>query len=113
MSISFVKYHDTGLTEPDITIILGIPTYDALHQMQLELKTNTLSVHYNLGGSTRGNLILLMTDAKSAILSNEPYILPVRPGILLIPNNATRVSSYEHKCLYKDNIRVFHKVRRD
>ena len=37
MSISSVNYRETLLPKPDITRILGIPTYNALHQMQLKI----------------------------------------------------------------------------
>ena len=34
----------------------------------------------------------------------------MHPGILQIPNNATRVASYELKRVYKDNLRVLQRV---
>ena len=57
--------------------------------MQLELKQNALSVHYNLGGSTHGHLGLLMTDTQYALISNAAYVHPIHPGIIHIPNNDT------------------------
>ena len=80
--------------------------------MQPKLKTNATFVHSNLRGATLGYIGLLMMDAKYATLSNVPYICPVHPGILLIPNNAKRVASYKLKWVYNDNIQVFHKVHR-
>ena len=73
MSIQLVNYRETYFTKPDLTRILGIPTYEALHQMQLELKTNALSVHSNLGGAVHGHLGLLMTDVQYALLSDTVY----------------------------------------
>ena len=35
---------------------------------------------------------------------------PIYPGIILIPNNAIRVASYELKRLYNENFQVFHEV---
>ena len=49
MIISTVKYRETFFPKLDLTRILGIHTYDALHQMQLELKTNAISIQSNLG----------------------------------------------------------------
>ena len=95
--ISTVNYRDTFFPKPDITRILGIPTYDALHQMQLELKTNALSVHSKLWGPTHKTIGLLMINTKYDTVSNVPYLIPVHPVILLIPINATRVASYELK----------------
>ena len=110
MSISMVKYHKTFFPEPYLTRILSIPTYDALHQIQLELKSNALSVHSNLGGFTHVHLVILMTNTKYAILPPVPYVRPVHPVILQIPNNATCVTSYELKRLYDNNLQVFHKM---
>ena len=65
--------------------------------MKLELKSNAIYIHYNLGGATNGHLGLLMTENKYDTLSPVPYILPVRPGILLTPNNATHAALYKLK----------------
>ena len=46
--ISMVKYCQTFFPKYDLTIILGIPTYDYLQQIKLEIKTNTPSVHLDL-----------------------------------------------------------------
>ena len=97
MNISTVNYLKSSFPKTDITIILGIPTYDALHQMELEIKTNAISVHSNLGVATHVHLGLFMTDTKYAILSNIPFMHHVHPVILLIANNATCVASYELK----------------
>ena len=108
MSISTLNYCETFFLKPDLTKILIIPTYNAFHQIQLDLKTKALFVHYNLGGATYGNLGLLMTDTKYSTMSNFLYVRPVHPVIILIPNNATRVASYELKRVYDKNLRVFH-----
>ena len=64
MSIPSVNYRETFFFKPDLTNIFGIPTYTYLHQIQLELKINALSVHSNLGGVTHVHLVLLMIDNK-------------------------------------------------
>jgi hypothetical protein len=111
MSIPSVNYRETFFPKPDLTRIIGIPTYEALHQMQLELKTNALSVHSNLGGAQHGHLGLLMTNAQYALVSDTPYERPEHPGVLHIPHNATRVASDALKRTYDENLRVFHEVR--
>jgi hypothetical protein len=110
-SIPSVNYRETFFPKPDLTRIIGIPTYEALHQMQLELKTNALSVHSNLGGAQHGHLGLLMTAAQYALVSDTPYERPEHPGVLHIPHNATRVASDALKHTYDENLRVFHEVR--
>ena len=111
MSIPSVNYRETFFPKPDLSKILGLPTYDSLHQMQLELKSNALSVHSNLGGGTHGHLGLLMTAAQYALVSDAPYERPEHPGILHIPHAATRVASDALKRTYDENLRVFHEVR--
>ena len=108
MSISTVKYRETFPPKPDLTRIIGIPTYDAKYQMRLELKINALSLHYNIGGATQRHLGILITNTKYATMSPVPYVGPVHTGILLIPKNATCVASYELKQLYDENIQIFH-----
>ena len=49
MIISMVTYRETFFPISDLTRILVIITYNALHQIQLELQTNSIYVHSNLG----------------------------------------------------------------
>ena len=51
-----------------------------------------------------------MTNTKYTTLSPVLYVHPAHPGIILIHNNATCVSSSELKLLYDDNPLVFHEV---
>ena len=111
MRISTGNYQKTIFPKRDLTRILGIPTYDALHQMQLELNINALYVHSNLGGVTHRHIGLLMTNTKYATLSTVAYTRPVHPSILQTPSNATDVASYKLKRVYDKNLGVFHEVR--
>ena len=110
MSINATNYRDI-MSKPDLTAILGIPTYDSLHKMQIELKTNAISVHSNKGGGSHGHLGLIMTGPQFALLSNVAYIKDPHPGELVIPQNATRVAAEAQKRAYDERIRVFHEVR--
>ena len=93
MSISTVNYRRTFHSKLDLTRILGILTYDALHQMQLELKSKALSVHFNLGGRTHRHIRILITNTKYTTLSPVPYVRTRHPGILIIHNNTSHVIS--------------------
>ena len=70
--MSTVKYRKNFFLKLDITITLGILTYGALHQIQLDLKTNALDVPSNLGGANHGHPRLMMTNTKDATLLNSP-----------------------------------------
>ena len=111
MSISKVNYRKTFFLKLDLTRILGIPTHDGLHQIQIELKINGLSVYSKLGWGTPGHLVILMINTKYATLSPVLYVGPVHPGILKIPNNSARVDPWELKIVYKENLRGFHELR--
>ena len=83
MSISMVNFYETFFPKPDLTIILGTPTYDDLHQMQLEILKNALSIHSNLGYATHGHIGLFMTNTKYAKLSNVLYVRTTPPPPVL------------------------------
>ena len=72
--INSVNYRETCFPKPDLTRTPDRPTYESLHQTQLELKANAISVHSNLGGRNHaGHLGLLMTDPQyHALVSNTP-----------------------------------------
>jgi hypothetical protein len=61
MSIAAINYRETFFPMKDLTRIIGIPTYETLHVMHLELKTNSTSVHSNLGGGQFGHLGLVIS----------------------------------------------------
>ena len=110
MIILTVNYREKFFPKLDLTRILGIPTYDSLHQIKLELDINALYVHSNLGGGTHGHLGIWMINTKYATLSPIAYVRPVHPSILQIPSNATRVASYKLKRFYDENLQVFPEV---
>ena len=110
MSIYTVNNRELFSPKPDFTITLGIPTFYALHQMQLELESNTLSVHSNLWGGNHWHLVLLMTNTKYATLLPVAYVRPLHPGIIQILSNATCVALYKLNRVYDDNLWVFHEV---
>ena len=85
MSIAAINYREAFFPIKDLTRIIGMPTYETLHMMYLELKTNSTSVHSNLAGGLFGHLGLLLSPARYLMVSNTPYIRPDHPGVLIIP----------------------------
>ena len=110
MRISTVNYLENFLPKLDLTRILGILTNDALHQLQLELKINAISVQSKLGEGTHIHLGLFMTNTKYATLSPVTYVRPMHLDILQITNTATGVASYELKRVYGKNLPFLHEV---
>ena len=111
MSAPAVINYRESFPIPDLTRIIGIPTFETLHQMANELKQNASSVYSNLGGGAHGHLGLLLSPQMYALISNVPYVRPAHPGPLIIPANATRHVASLQERTWKEELRVFHEVR--
>jgi hypothetical protein len=111
MSIAAINYRETFFPVKDLTRIIGIPTYETLHTMHIELKTNSTSVHSNLGGGQFGHLGLVISPARYAMESNAPYVRPAHPGTLVIAAADTRHAQDAHERTYKEQLRTFHETR--
>jgi hypothetical protein len=110
MSIAAINYRETFFPVKDLTRIIGIPTYETLHTMHLELKTNSTSVHSNLGGGQFGHLGLVISPTRYAMESNAPYVRPAHPGELVIAAADTRHVQDAHERNYKEQLRTFHET---
>jgi hypothetical protein len=82
MAFSTTKGTTTGLTfpHPDLTIIVGKPTYATVRKLQKELYANARTIPSTLGGGHNGHLALVMTDAEYLVISAVNYDEPVHPG---------------------------------
>ena len=90
MAISTVNYLITILEYPNLTKIIVVPTYDTLHLLHHEIKSDVIAVHINIGGIQHGNLGLLVIPNAITLLSNAPFVRPMHPGTLIIPVVVTR-----------------------
>ena len=111
MSIPTVNYRESFFEKPDLTPVIGKPDYETLYQTIVDLRTNAISVHSNLGGGNHGHLGLLMSPAQYAVESQVPFIRPTHPGALNIPVATARHLADQMEREYKENLRVFHEVR--
>ena len=111
MSIPTINYRTTYFPKPDLTPIIGKPTFQDLYQLLLDLRQNAQTVHCNLGGGDHGHLGLLMTPGQYAMVSQTPYVRPVLPAPLVIPPEATRIESDTQTREYDENLRLFHETR--
>jgi len=110
MSIPTTNYRETYFPKPDLSPIIGKPTFEDLYQIIIDLRLNAQSVHSNLGGGSHGHFGLVMTPQQYAIQDPIPYIRPTHPGPLTIPAGATRVAANDLQRTHKENLRVFHEV---
>ena len=112
MSVAAINYREAFFPMKDLTRIIGMPTYETLHMMHLELKTNSTSVHSNLAGGQFGHLGLVLSPAGYAMVSNVPYARPTHPGDLVIPAApASRHQQEAHERTHKEQLRTFHETR--
>ncbi len=58
----------------------GIPTYDALKDLQLALNANAASVRSNLGNVLLGLLALNVSSEVHDTLAGKPFVVPINPG---------------------------------
>jgi uncharacterized ParB-like nuclease family protein len=111
MSIPTVNYREVFFEHPDLSRIIGIPTYETLHTLNQELKSNAMSVHSNLGGGQHGHLGLVVSPNACALLANMPCARPGHPAPLAIPQNASHHLQNLLERTHQDGLRVFHEVR--
>jgi hypothetical protein len=79
MTISTDKIVD-GFPHPNIAPIGGIPTYESIAELNLQLNANTASVQSNLGDGQLGLLALTVSPAVFNTLSAVAFVHPVNPG---------------------------------
>ena len=71
---------------PVLPAIRGEPTYETIHHLKNELKSNVSSVPTTLGGGNHGYLGMILTPAEYRhIALTYPLTQPSNPGVL-IPN---------------------------
>ena len=80
-----IDYVTTYFEYPTLTKVHGEPTYEPLKEMKNQLKANGSSVTSDLGGGANCHLGLICTVAEYVLVSGVPYVLPVHPGVLIIP----------------------------
>ena len=67
MAIS-ISYKDTPFEQANLTPICGKPTFETLHKLQNEIKANTKSLYPTFGGEEHGNLGIVITNDKYALI---------------------------------------------
>ena len=61
----------------------------------------------SLGGANHGYLGLLIFDAAYALISNQPFVRPVYPGILVIPVGTPAHMSTTLREQHREALRLF------
>ena len=109
--MSNIDYCRTNFEIPVLTKNSGQPNYALLKIIKDELKSNAASVSSNLGGGGNGHAVLVLTGLEYAALNDMPYIRPVHPGILVIPEGSSAVPQYMRSEIREDHKVVIHIFR--
>ena len=87
-----------GFPYPSIDKQPGYPTYAIISEVHKKLKTNSASVHSNLGGGQHSFLGLTLQAMTYTTLTGVPFILHTNPGtVLTIPagSSSPQISQFE------------------
>ena len=102
-----VDYTNTYFLHPNLTTIHGEPGYSSLKKLKSELKANASRVTSDLGGGGYGHLGLVLTPHKYSMISRVPYVCPLHPGPVDIPNGTSQYESMQLTLAHAEVIRVF------
>ena len=79
-----------GFPHPNIIPIQGVPTFETIADLNLQLNTNAVAVQSNLGDGQLGLLFLTVSPAEYNTLSKTEFIPPTNPGTTpIIPDGST------------------------
>ena len=101
-----VDYVNIYFEYPNLTKIHGNPSYDTLRELKKQLKANASSVTSDLGGGANGHLGLVCTTAEYESVSVLPYLVPLHPGVLIIPPNTTQYAATILREDHKSSLRI-------
>ena len=102
-----------GFSYPSIDKQPGYPTYAIINEVHKKLKTNSASVHSNLGGGQHGLLDLTLQDRTYTTLTGVPFILPTNPGTgPTIPAGSSGPQIYQFERAHKEELRQWQETTR-
>jgi hypothetical protein len=89
----------------------GKPNSESLFKLRNELKANAQSVYSNLSDGAHGHLALVLTDAQYLLLTNVPFVHPVHPGTLQVPDGTKAPMIAAMKEAHHEQLRLFQEVQ--
>jgi len=76
--------------------------------MQVELNSNSASIHSNLGDGQLGHLYLTISPTVYATLSAQEFLVPENPGAIPhIPDTATSRQATDARATHTEEKRIF------
>ena len=102
-----------GFPCPSIEKQPGLPTYAIINELYKKLKTNSASVHSNLGGTQHGLLGLTLQDRTYTPLTVVPFVLPMNPGTVpTIPAGSSGLQISQSERAHKQALREWQETTR-
>jgi hypothetical protein len=93
---------------PELTCIVGTPTYPTIQVLQRQLYANALAVHSTHGGRANGHLPILMQATQYLSRSAVPFNPPTHPRNAPVqPANATRNQITEINRQFRQDLHNF------
>ena len=103
-----VKSLIKSFPHPSIPSIQGQPTYESITDVTRLLNANAASVQTDLGGGAHGHLVLTVSAAILATLSNTPFVVPHNPGPTPnIPNDANAQNTNIITRAHREDLRIW------
>ena len=81
---SNVNYKDTLFEQANIATIHCKPTFETLHKLLNEIKSDAKSYYSNTVGVSNGHLGLVLTNVQYALIYPTPFVYPTHSGTLVI-----------------------------
>ena len=105
------NFRENYFQHPELTKIIGEPTFESLTTPINELKSNAQSVHSTLGGGAHGHLGLVLTPTDYAVVAPmTPYVRPLFPGVFRLPANVTDTQAQILREQHRESLRQFQEV---
>ena len=108
--MSNINYKYTLFDQANLTPILGKPTFETLHKLRNEIKTNAKAVYSNVGGVAHDHLGLLLTEAQSVLISPTPFVCPNHLVPLIIPDGTTAQANSDMRITHTKEVCLFREV---
>ena len=112
MSLGAVDYASLYFKYKTPTPIQGTPTHKTLKRLKAELRANASSVETDFRGGDHGYLGLVLSANEYADINpNHPFVAPIYPGELVIPNNATQVQAFTMQDRHAERKRIYYECK--
>ena len=104
ISVGTMNYKELYFEQKSLRIA-GKPNFDSLHELLLQLKANSNSVPYSLGGGVHGYIKMIIYVMKYVSLAPmKPFIIPTHPGIPTVAGGAKQYEITWIKMIHEEAV---------